>query len=90
LPRAAYADQETIMKKTIMTLALAITAITGLGLAASTSTPSKDGNDLKSRIYYFVHYRTFYYTPVYYRPVVVAPIYPVYTYHYWYYKFAGR
>lgn len=77
------------MKKTILTLALTLTAITGL--AASTSTPSQNGNDLKSRIYYFVHYRTFYYTPVYYRPVVyVAPVYPVYTYHYWYYKFAGR
>jgi hypothetical protein len=77
------------MKKTILTLALTLTAITGL--AASTSAPSQNGNDLKSRIYYFVHYRTFYYTPVYYRPVVyVAPVYPVYTYHYWYYKFAGR
>jgi hypothetical protein len=76
------------MKKTILTLALTVAAITGL--AASTSAPSKDGHDLKSRIYYFVHYRTFYYTPVYYRPVVVAPVYPVYTYHYWYYKFAGR
>jgi hypothetical protein len=77
------------MKKTILTLALTLTAITGL--AASTSTPSQDGNDLKSRIYYFVHYRSVYYTPVYYRPVYVAPVvYPVYTYHYWYYKFAGR
>ena len=36
-------------------------------------------------------YHTYYYTPVYYRPVYVAPVvYPVYTYHYWYYKFAGR
>jgi len=76
------------MKKTILTLALTLTAITGL--AASTSTPTENGNDLKSRIYYFVHYRTFYYTPVFYRPVYVAPVYPVYTYHYWYYKFAGR
>jgi len=77
------------MKKTILTLALTLTAITGL--AASTSAPSTPNNDLKSRIYYFVHARTFYYTPVYYRPVVyVAPVYPVYTYHYWYYRFAGR
>jgi hypothetical protein len=76
------------MKKTILTLVLTLTAITGL--AASTSTPTENGNDLKSRIYYFVHYRTFYYTPVFYRPVYVAPVYPVYTYHYWYYKFAGR
>ena len=76
------------MKKTILTLALTLTAITGL--AASTSAPTTQGSDLKSRIYYFVHYRTFYYTPVYYRPVYVAPVYPVYTYHYWYYKFAGR
>ena len=64
-----------------MTLALTLTAITGL--AASTSTPSQNGNDLKSRIYYFVHHRTFTYTPVYYRPVYVAPVvYPVYMYHY--------
>jgi hypothetical protein len=76
------------MKKTILTLVLTLTAITGL--AASTSTPTENGNDLKSRIYYFVHYRTFYYTPVFYRPVYVAPVYPVYSYHYWYYKFAGR
>ncbi len=69
------------MKKTILTLALALTAITGL--AASTSTPSQN-SDLKSRIYYFVHYRTFFYTPVFYRPVVVAPVYPVYSYRYWY------
>jgi len=39
-----------------------------------------------------VHYYHSYYRPVYfYRPVYVAPVvYPVYTYHYWYYKFAGR
>lgn len=79
------------MKKMILTAVLAATALTGIGAAsAATTDPTHQGNDMKSRIYYFVHYRTFYYTPVYYRPVVIAPVYPVYTVNYWYYKLAGK
>ncbi len=74
------------MKKMILTAVLTVTALTGLA-ATSAPSPSAQGNDLKSRIYYFVHYRTWYYTPVVYRPVVV---YPVYTVHYWYYKLNGK
>jgi len=86
------------MKKTILTLVLVFTAFTAL---AAVSTPTAHdsmnaGNDVKSRIYYFVHtygYRTYYTAPVVYYPrVYVAPVYysyPVYTYHYWYYKYAN-
>jgi hypothetical protein len=86
------------MKKTILTLVLVLTAFTAL---AAVSTPTAQGslntgNDVKSRIYYFVHtygYRTYYSAPVVYYPrVYVAPVYygyPVYTYHYWYYKYAN-
>jgi hypothetical protein len=86
--------QEAVMKKTILTLVLVFTAFTAL---AAVSTPTgQNGNDVKSRIYYFVHtygYRTYYTAPVVYYPrVYVAPVYygyPVYTYHYWYYKYAN-
>lgn len=77
------------MKKAILTLALTLTALTGI--AAASSTPSTEGSGVKDRIYYVVHYHTWFARPVYfYRPVVVAPVYPVYTYHYWYYKLAAR
>lgn len=89
------------MKKTILTLVLVLTAFTALA-AVSTPTaqgPIGQGNDTKSRIYYFVHtygYRTYYTAPVVYYPrVYVTPVYPVYraypayTYSYWYYKYAG-
>jgi hypothetical protein len=81
------------MKKTILTLILVLTAFTAL---AAVSTPTAQGTDAKSRIYYFAHtygYRTYYTAPVVYYPrVYVAPVYysyPVYTYHYWYYKYAN-
>ena len=48
------------MKKTILTLVLVLTAFTAL---AAVSTPTAQGTDAKSRIYYFVHtygYRTYY------------------------------
>lgn len=89
------------MKKTILTLVLVFTAFTALA-AVSTPTaqgPLGQGTDAKSRIYYFVHtygYRTYYTAPVVYYPrVYVTPVYPVYrtypvyTYTYWYYKYAG-
>ena len=85
------------MKKTILTLVLVFTAFTAL---AAVSTPTgQAGNDIKSRIYYYVHtygYRTYYTAPVVYYPRVyvapvyrVYPVYPVYTYSYWYYKYAN-
>ena len=74
------------MKKMILTAVLTVTALTGIAAASAASSPEK-GNDLKSYIYYVVHYRTWYYRPVIYRPVVV---YPVYTVHYWYYKLGGK
>jgi hypothetical protein len=84
------------MKKTILTLVLVFTAFTAL---AAVSTPTAQGSDAKSRIYYFVHtygYRTYYTAPVVYYPRVyvapvyrVYPVYPVYTYSYWYNKYAS-
>jgi len=83
------------MKKTILTLVLVLTAFTALA-AVSTPTAQTQGMDTKSRIYYYVHaygYRTYYTAPVVYYPrVYVRPVYysyPVYTYSYWYYKYAN-
>jgi hypothetical protein len=79
------------MKKTILVLAIVTVIFTALAVAAAPA-----GHDDGSAKSYWVHYyHTYsyhtYYTPVFYRPVYVAPVvYPVYTYHYWYYKFAGR
>ena len=85
------------MKKTILTLVLVFTAFTAL---AAVSTPAGQmGNDVKSRIYYYVHtygYRTYYTAPVVYYPRVyvapvyrVYPVYSVYTYSYWYNKYSN-
>jgi hypothetical protein len=82
------------MKKTILTLVLVFTAFTALAaMAAPTVQADGHATDVKSRIYYYVHtygYRTYYTAPeVYYPRVYVAPVYPVYTYSYWYYRFAN-
>ena len=84
------------MKKTILTLVLVFTAFTAL---AAVSTPAAKGSDAKSRIYYYVHtygYRTYYTAPVVYYPRAyvipvyrVYPAYAVYTYSYWYNKYAA-
>ncbi|HML16393.1 MAG TPA: hypothetical protein VK419_05185 [Bryobacteraceae bacterium] len=83
------------MKKTVLTVMLVLMVCTVM--AASTSkVHNSDGSSENYFVhYYHAYYHTYFYhtywAPVYYRPVVVAPvIYPVYTYHYWYYKFAGR
>jgi hypothetical protein len=76
------------MKKTILTVMLVMMALTALAAASAPTLHNNDGSTSN----YWVHYYHTYYRPVYfYRPVYVAPVvYPVYTYHYWYYKFAGR
>jgi hypothetical protein len=79
------------MKKAMMILAVLTVVFTVLAVAAA---PTAQG-DGSAKSYWVHYYHTYsyhtYYTPVIYRPVYVAPVvYPVYTYHYWYYKFAGR
>ena len=78
------------MKKTILTVMLVMMALTALAAVSAPTVHNSDGSTSN----YWVHYyhSRYTYRPVYfYRPVYVAPVvYPVYTYHYWYYKFAGR
>jgi hypothetical protein len=83
--RTALKNQEAVMKKTILTVMLVLMAFTALAAVSAPTVHSSDGTSN-----YWVHYYHSYYRPVYfYRPVYVAPVvYPVYTYHYWYYKFA--
>jgi hypothetical protein len=81
------------MKKTILTVMLVLMAFTALAAASGPSVHNSDGSTSNYWVHYYHSYvyHTYYYAPVYYRPVYVAPVvYPVYTYHYWYYKFAGR
>jgi hypothetical protein len=84
----ALRNQEAVMKKTILTVMLVLVALTAIAAAA----PTVHNSDGTSSNYWVHYYHAYYYHPVYfYRPVYVAPVvYPVYTYHYWYYKFAGR
>ncbi len=80
------------MKKAILTVILVLTVCAAFAAAAPT-VHNSDGSTTNYWVHYY-HTTYFYHTywaPVYYRPVFVAPVvYPVYTYHYWYYKFAGR
>jgi hypothetical protein len=80
------------MKKAMMVLAIVTVVFTALAVAAAPSVHNGDGSTSNYWVhYYHTHVYHTYYTPVFYRPVYVAPVvYPVYTYHYWYYKFAGR
>jgi hypothetical protein len=93
LRRAASRNQEAVMKKKILTVMMVLMALTALAAVAAPTVHNSDGTTSNYWVHYYhaYGYHT-YYTPVYYyRPVVVAPVvYPVYTYHYWYYKFAGR
>ena len=85
------------MKKTILILALAFVVFIAIG---SIIDPAAHP-ETNSRWYYMSHpfyaYRTYTVAPVYpvYRPYYVAPVYPVYraypvyTYQYWYNRFAA-
>ena len=82
------------MKKTILTVVLALMICTVMAAVAAPTMHKSDGSTENYFVHYYhaYFYHTWYAAPVYYyRPVVVAPVvYPVYTYHYWYYKFADR
>lgn len=81
------------MKKAILAVVLVLTVCAAFA-AAAPKVHNGDGTTENYFVHYYYHTTYFYHTywaPVYYRPVVVAPVvYPVYTYHYWYYKLAGR
>jgi hypothetical protein len=83
------------MKKMILAVMLVLMICTAFAAVAAPAVQGKDGSTENYWVHYYhttYFYHTYYAAPVYYyRPVVVAPVvYPVYTYHYWYYKFAGR
>ena len=83
------------MKKMILTVAVVLMVFTAIAAAAAPLSHG-NGSDMKSywvRYYHTYFYHTYYTPVVYYPQVYVAPVYnvyPVYTYTYWYYKFAGR
>jgi hypothetical protein len=86
-------DQEAVMKKTILTVMVVLLICSAFAVASAPTMKGSDGSTQNYFVYYYhthFFYHTYYYTPVVYRPVWVAPVYPVYTYHYWYYKLAGR
>jgi len=81
------------MKKAILTAMLVLMVCAAFAVAA----PKVHNADGSTSNYWVHYYHTYwyhtYYTPVVYHPVYVAPVvrvYPVYTYSYWYYKFAGK
>jgi hypothetical protein len=79
------------MKKAIMVLAIVTVVFTALAVAAAPAVHNGDGSTSNYWVHYYHSYGYHTYYTVVYRPVYVAPVvYPVYTYHYWYYKFAGR
>jgi len=77
------------MKKTILTVALMISALAAMAAVAPTT---KDSDGSQHNAIYYVYHR-YYPVRVYTAPVVVYPrvyvapvypVYPVYTYRYWY------